>query len=64
MRFDDAASTVHQSLAVGIVPDSFLLLNVPDEMLVERVAGGLLRTSTRPTLNQRPESGCLYEQLH
>jgi hypothetical protein len=25
---------------VGIVPDSFLLLNVPDEMLVERVVGG------------------------
>jgi len=34
---------------------------VIDVMKEQYAAGGLLRTSTRPTLNQRTEPACLYE---
>ena len=47
---DGFPRTKTQAEALGVVPDAFLLLNVPDEMLVERVVGR--RTD--------PETGKIY----
>ncbi|GAB5035956.1 adenylate kinase [Nannochloropsis oceanica] len=47
---DGFPRTKTQAEALGVIPDAFLLLNVPDEMLVERVVGR--RTD--------PETGKIY----
>ena len=47
---DGFPRTKAQAEALGVIPDAFLLLNVPDEMLVERVVGR--RTD--------PETGKIY----
>jgi adenylate kinase len=47
---DGFPRTKAQAEALGIIPDAFILLNVPDELLVERVVGR--RTD--------PETGKIY----